>query len=228
MIGMRARLLPLLIALAAASITSAQAGMQVVRGEGRAVISGKDVTAARKAALADALYDAAGKLGTRVRGASLLNQGVLREESGALVDGRFKTYSVVHEGREGSAFVVTIEAVGETEGESCSGKRADLDMRAVSVRAAPGIQGHVLRTVTEGINRGVALLSEGEAFRVADQRHLPQIRGGERNNSSQYDYAAQLTDSRPSPAGYYPYVPQCQQQWVPVDPASLPPASPPQ
>lgn len=32
----------------------------------------------------------------------------------------------------------------------------------------------------------------------------------------------------PSPAGYYPYVPQCQQQWVPVDPASLPPASPPQ
>jgi hypothetical protein len=32
----------------------------------------------------------------------------------------------------------------------------------------------------------------------------------------------------PSPAGYYPHVPQCQQQWVPVDPASLPPASPPQ
>ncbi len=29
------------------------------------------------------------------------------------------------------------------------------------------------------------------------------------------------------PAGYYPYVPQCEQQWIPVDPASLPPISTP-
>ncbi|MEN9728833.1 MAG: hypothetical protein RL434_3199 [Pseudomonadota bacterium] len=27
----------------------------------------------------------------------------------------------------------------------------------------------------------------------------------------------------PSPAGYYPHVPRCNQQWVPVDPATLPP-----
>jgi len=27
----------------------------------------------------------------------------------------------------------------------------------------------------------------------------------------------------PSPAGYYPHVPTCPQQWVPVDPATLPP-----
>ena len=40
--------------------------------------------------------------------------------------------------------------------------------------------------------------------------------------------APQLWYYCPSPAGYYPHVPQCQQQWVPVDPASLPPASPPQ
>ena len=26
----------------------------------------------------------------------------------------------------------------------------------------------------------------------------------------------------PNPAGYYPHVPQCQQQWVPVDPRTLP------
>ena len=27
----------------------------------------------------------------------------------------------------------------------------------------------------------------------------------------------------PNPAGYYPHIPQCQQQWVPVDPRTLPP-----
>lgn len=30
----------------------------------------------------------------------------------------------------------------------------------------------------------------------------------------------------PSPAGYYPHVPRCDQQWVPVDPAMLPPSPP--
>ena len=40
--------------------------------------------------------------------------------------------------------------------------------------------------------------------------------------------APQLWYYCPSPAGYYPYVPQCQQQWVPVDPASLPPSTRPQ
>jgi hypothetical protein len=199
---MTARSLLTSVALFVAMTMPAFAGLQVVRGEGRAVLSGKDTGAARKAALADALYDAAGRLGTRVRGASLMNQGVLREESSALVDGRFKTYTVVHEGREGSAYIVIIEAVGETEGESCSGKRADLDMRAVTFRAAPGIQGYMLRNVQEGFYRGLAVLAEGDSFRVNDQRHLPAIRGGERNNASQYDYMAQLTDSRPSIAGY--------------------------
>jgi hypothetical protein len=45
---------------------------------------------------------------------------------------------------------------------------------------------------------------------------------------AQVPAAPQLWYYCPSPAGYYPHVPQCQQQWVPVDPASLPPASPPQ
>lgn len=27
----------------------------------------------------------------------------------------------------------------------------------------------------------------------------------------------------PNPAGYYPHVPSCTQQWVPVDPSTLPP-----
>lgn len=32
----------------------------------------------------------------------------------------------------------------------------------------------------------------------------------------------------PNPAGYYPYVPNCSQQWVAVDPRSVPPAPPAQ
>lgn len=28
----------------------------------------------------------------------------------------------------------------------------------------------------------------------------------------------------PSPSGYYPHVPSCNEQWVPVDPATLPPS----
>ena len=35
--------------------------------------------------------------------------------------------------------------------------------------------------------------------------------------------AAQLWFYCPKPAGYHPYVAECQQQWVPVDPRSLPP-----
>ena len=27
----------------------------------------------------------------------------------------------------------------------------------------------------------------------------------------------------PNPAGYYPHVPRCNQQWVPVDPSTVPP-----
>jgi hypothetical protein len=35
--------------------------------------------------------------------------------------------------------------------------------------------------------------------------------------------ASQLWFYCPKPAGYHPYVAECQQQWVPVDPRSLPP-----
>lgn len=40
--------------------------------------------------------------------------------------------------------------------------------------------------------------------------------------------APQLWYYCPKPAGYYPYVPQCDQQWVPVDPRNLPPTRPAQ
>lgn len=31
----------------------------------------------------------------------------------------------------------------------------------------------------------------------------------------------------PKPAGYYPYVPKCDQAWIPVDPRTVPPQAPP-
>jgi hypothetical protein len=185
------------------ALAHADAGQRVVKGEGRAVIAGKDLSSARKAALADALYDAAAKLQSRVRGASLVDsQGVIREESSILAEGRFSGYHILFEGREGAAFIVRIEAVGLTEEESCGGKRVDLDIREVRTRVASGIRGNVVGNVAEGLKRGVDLLGDGTAFRVSDQRHLRQTSGDERTHRSQYDYMAQMTNSLPSPAGY--------------------------
>ena len=194
------------IVAAAVSITAfaqAHAGYRVVQGEGRVVIGGKDIASAKKAALADALHDAAGKLQSHVRGASLVDtQGAIREESTILVEGRFSRSHVLFEGREGGSFVVRIEAIGVSEQEACVGKRVDLDMRAIRIRVAQGVQGHVQRNVTEGVSRGMAMFAEGNAFRVADQRWLPAVAGSERNHYSQNDYMGQLTNTVPSPAGY--------------------------
>ena len=190
-------------ALSISAFAQAHAGYRVVQGEGRVVIGGKDLASAKKAALADALHDAAGKLQSHVRGASLVDtQGAIREESTILVEGRFSRYHVLFEGREGESFVVRIEAIGVSEQEACVGKRVDLDMRAVRIRSAQGIQGHVQRNVTEGVSRGMAMLADGNAFRVADQRWLPAISGSERSHYSQNDYMGQLTNTLPSPAGF--------------------------
>lgn len=200
---MRRLLLSLSASLLALTIAGAEAAPRYVKGEGRAPMRGKDVSAARQVALANALYDAAGQLGTKVKGVNITDRGVVvRDESISLVEGRFQAYRVVFEAQEGSNYVVHIEAVGRDEGESCEGKRVDLDMREVRLKVAPSIQGHVLRDIQEGVTRGIAVLNDGDAFRVSDQRHLKAISGGERNHRSQYDYMAQMTDSRPAPAGY--------------------------
>jgi len=186
-----------------AAFAQAQAGQRFVQGEGRAVLAGKDLSTARKAALADALYDAASKIDSRVRGASLIDtDGALKEESSMLVAGRFSGYHVVFEGREGGAYIVRVEAVGLTDEEACSGKRVDLDIREIRTRVAPGVQGQVQRNVAEGLSRGIEALGEASGFRISDQRYLRQTRGDERTHRSQYDYMAQLTNSMPSPAGF--------------------------
>lgn len=198
---------PLAFVLAAglslAALVQASAGERVVEGEGRAVIAGKDLSSARKSALADALYDAASKLESHVRGVSLMDTGgAIKEESSTLVGGRFSGYHILFEGREGNSFIVRIEARGVTEEEACGGKRVDLDIRQIRTRVAPGVQGHVKGNVAEGLSRGVALLGDGTAFRIGDQRHLRQTPGDERTNRSQYDYMAQMTNSLPSQAGF--------------------------
>ena len=193
----------LAVGMSVAAFVQAQAGQRLVQGEGRAVIAGKDLSVARTAALADALYDAAAKLQSNVRGASLVDtRGVLKEESSILVGGRFSGYHILFEGREGNSFIVRIEAVGLTEEEACGGKRVDLDIREIRTRVAPGIQGQVQRNVAEGLSRGLVRLGDGTVFRIADQRHLRQTSGDERTQRSQYDYMAQLTNSRPSAAGF--------------------------
>ena len=193
----------LAVGVSLSTFIQAQAGHRLVQGEGRAVIAGKDLSVARKAALADALHDAASKLQSHVRGVSLIDtQGALKEESSMLVGGRFSGYHILFEGREGNSFIVRIEAVGVTDEEACGGKRVDLDIRDIRTRVAPGIQGQVQRNVSEGMSRGLARLGDGTVFRIADQRHLRQTSGDERTQRSQYDYMAQLTSSRPSAAGY--------------------------
>ena len=193
----------LAVGVSLAAFAQAQAGQRFVQGEGRAVMAGKDLSTARKAALADALYDAASKIDSRVRGASLIDtDGALKEESSMLVAGRFSGYHILFEGREGGAYIVRIEAIGLTDEEACSGKRVDLDIREIRTRVAPGIQGQVQRNVAEGLSRGIASLGDASVFRISDQRHLRQTGGDERTHRSQYDYMAQMTSSMPSAAGF--------------------------
>lgn len=184
-------------------IAEAEAGYRVVTGEGRAAVAGGAVDAARKAALAEALYDAAGKLGLKMRGFSHLGaSGALQEETSALVEGRFKGYQVVREGREGGSFVVVVEAIGEIEQETCGGRRVDLNLREVVVRAAPGVPGYVVSAMNEGLAQASSSLAEGGAFRVVDHRWLGRPRGAERFRASDTDYHAQLLGELPSPGGY--------------------------
>ena len=79
----------LALALVAGAVPHpAQAATRVVKAQGAAAMVGNDTTAARKGALAEALYDAAGRANMSVRGASHLStQGVATEESTILVQG---------------------------------------------------------------------------------------------------------------------------------------------
>jgi|GEM_PF-6044813 len=194
-----------LMAAAAFAGSPAEATLRVVKGEGWAPISGNATATARERALAAALYDAASRLQTKVRGASQLNtQGRLTEEMTATVAAQLKGYEIIKDGQMGSNWMIVVEAIGEGENEGpCdSNRRVDLDMRHVSIRVAPGIQGHANAAIYEGLARGVEMLASGGTYVVSDQRFLPPLRGAERNHASSLDYMTQVSGALPSVSGY--------------------------
>lgn len=194
-----------LLTTAFGAIPLAEAAPRVVQGEGWAPISGKGTAAARERALAAALYDAASRLQTKVRGASQLNtDGRLKEEMTTTVAAQLKGYEIIKDGQMGSNWMIVVEAIGEGENEgACDpNRRVDLDMRHVQIRVAPGIQGHANAAIHEGLARGVEAMATGGTYSVADQRFLPPLRGAERNHASSLDYATQVSGALPSPGGY--------------------------
>lgn len=178
----------------------AAAGLRVVQGEGYAAIAGNDVARARKAALAEALYNAAGRVKTKIRGAGHLDtRGVMTEESSMLVEGSLRDHRIVQEYREGSRYVVIVEALAETDGSACGTKRVDLDVRPIAVQVAPGLPGHVLRAARESVDRAVQGLAAGSNFRATDNRDISLAGGTE---AARTDYASLLHGGAPNPSGY--------------------------
>ena len=141
---MRLRLFLSSLDLILVATGSADAGTRLIHAVGRAAIAGKDIAGARKSALAEALYDAAGQVRMVVRGTSFMsNAGTLHEESGIAVSGLLKGYDVVEEHREGEHYVVTIDALAETDDSECgSVKKADIAIGAIGIRVAQGVTMH--------------------------------------------------------------------------------------
>jgi hypothetical protein len=152
---------------------SALAAPHIVRAEGFAAIVGQDVNRARQAALAEALYDAAGKVRMRVNGASSLSsQGVVSEHSDFVVEGLLKGYQLVEEGREGTRYKVIIEALADMNDEQCNDRHhIDLDLRTIDLRVAPRLRGAFKTAALESMTRAVEVLSSSGTFRVTDHRN---------------------------------------------------------
>ncbi len=201
---MRLRIPSLLVAIGGAlcvvSASPASAGMRLVQGEGYAAIAGNDVAGARKAALAEALYNAAGRVKSKVRGAGHLSTyGVMTEETSVLVEGTLRDHRIVSEHRERGRYVVVIEALADADGESCGTKKVDLDVRPITVRVAPGLSGAIVKAANESINRGVSGLAAGSNFRATDNRDMP-LPGGP--DDAARNYAHILNAAAPNPSGY--------------------------
>jgi hypothetical protein len=172
-IGEMMRALSALSAVVLCGMSQAWAAPHIVRAEGFAAIVGNDVTKARQAALAEALYDAAGKVRMRVQGAgSLSTQGRVSENSNFVVEGLLKGYQITEDRRDGSRYRIVIEALADMDDESCSDRHhVDLDIRTIDVRIAPGLRGAFKTAALEGIARSVETLAASGTFRVTDQRN---------------------------------------------------------
>ncbi len=199
---------PIRLAICVASLVfaawQAEAGTQIIHAEGRAAIAGNNIAAARQSALAEALYDAAGRIRMRVQGAgNLSTQGVLKEESNVVVEGLLKGYQVVEERREGTRYMIAIEALADTQDDTCTGdKHVDLDIRSISVRMAPGISGALKAVALASLARSVDVLSSSGTFRVSDSRNLVGADGVPYSSFDSDRYTTMSSGLATNEAGY--------------------------
>jgi hypothetical protein len=201
---MRCRLLVSLALVSILSVGSAYAGTRLVHAIGRAAIAGKDTTAARKSALAEALYDAAGQVRMVVRGSSFMSQkGTIHEESGVAVSGSLKGYQVVDEHREGDHYVVAIDALADTDdGECSSTKKSDISIGGISVRVAPNIAGVVERQAREGVEALIAALKDQPSIHVIDDRRYNPVAPTSTTVGQNMTYLAALSGHASNPGAY--------------------------
>jgi hypothetical protein len=187
--------------LAIFGVDHAMAGTRLVHAVGRAAIANGDIAGARKSALAEALYDAAGQVRMSVRGSTMVSDaGTLREESGIVVSGQLKGYQVVDERREGSHFVVTIDALAEAEeGECVSSKKSDVAIGAIDIRVAPGLTGRVERQGREGVERLFSVLNEEPSLRAVDDRRFNPVTRSANAVKQNLSYLAVVENYRPTP-----------------------------
>ena len=196
-----------IISLALASVFfagKAEAGTRLIHAIGRAAIAGKDTTAARKSALAEALYDAAGQVHMVVRGTSFMSQaGKIHEESGVAVSGSLKGYQVVDERREGDHYVVAIDALAETDdGECTSTKKTDISIGTMKVSVAPNVAGLVERQAREGIEALIRALNAQPSLHVMDDRRYHPVATTSETVGQNMTYLAALAGHVANPGAY--------------------------
>ena len=201
---MRCRLLYSLALVSAIWSSTAYAGTRLIHAIGRAAIAGKDTTAARKSALAEALYDAAGQVRMVIRGSSFLSQaGTIHEESGIAVSGSLKGYQIVDEHREGDHYVVAIDALAEADdGECTSTKKSDISIGGIGVRVAPNIAGAVERQARGGIESLISALNEQPSIHVIDDRRYHPVAPTSATVGQNMTYLAAVAGHVSSPGAY--------------------------
>ena len=139
-----------------------------------------------------------------VRGTSFMsNAGTLHEESGIAVSGLLKGYDVVEEHREGEHYVVTIDALAETDDSECgSVKKADIAIGAIGIRVAPGLPGAIERQARQSIEGLISELNNQSTLHVIDDRRFSPV--SETSTAVRQDtkYLEALAGHTKSPGAY--------------------------
>jgi hypothetical protein len=201
---MRYRFVMALAIVSLIPVGSADAGTRLIHAIGRAAVAGKDITAARKSALAEALYDAAGQVRMVVRGSSFMSDaGAIHEESGIAVSGSLKGYQVVDERREGDHYIVSIDALAETDdGECQTAKKGDIAIGGIAIRVAPGLNGAVERQAREGVDALIGVLKERPTIHLIDDRRYHPVARTSSTVGQNMTYLAALAGHSTNPGAY--------------------------